>query len=401
MPPRPPLLFLSPSVGSAASPPEYMTSAPAAQFAAAPVRMGVYGRPAPAAVMGMWSSEPFKVVDSCQATSGGSTVMEADNKFDSRLEDVPQELAAMEPTRSTDQETSRPPDRVMRRLAQNREAARKSRLRKKAYIQQLESSRLKLAQLEQELQRARQQSAYGNGNMGDSALGYAASIDPGVSSFEIDYNHWVDEQDRHTAELRSALQGQQTSDLELSLLVETGLSNYEHLFRIKAVAANSDVFYVTSGVWKTPVERFFLWIGGFRPSEVLKILSPQLEPLTEPQRVHVDGLQNTSTQAEDALSQGMEKLQQNVAETLTAAADLFGTPEGYVLQMTTAVEKLRELANFVTQADHLRLTTLQEMRKILTTRQAARGLLALGDYFQRLRAVSHLWAARPREAAIG
>jgi transcription factor TGA len=33
------------------------------------------------------------------------------------------------------------------------------------------------------------------------------------------------------------------------------------------------------------------------------------------------------------------------------------------------------------------------MHKILTTQQAARGLLALGDYFQRLRALSRLWAA--------
>ncbi|KAL5177848.1 Transcription factor TGA6 [Glycine soja] len=46
--------------------------------------------------------------------------------------------------------------KTLRRLAQNCEAARKSRLRKKAYQQQLESSRLKLTQLEQELQRARQ-----------------------------------------------------------------------------------------------------------------------------------------------------------------------------------------------------------------------------------------------------
>jgi transcription factor TGA len=53
--------------------------------------------------------------------------------------------------------TSRHPDKIQRRLAQNREAARKSRLRKKAYVQQLETSRLKLIQLEQELDRARQQ----------------------------------------------------------------------------------------------------------------------------------------------------------------------------------------------------------------------------------------------------
>jgi hypothetical protein len=33
------------------------------------------------------------------------------------------------------------------------------------------------------------------------------------------------------------------------------------------------------------------------------------------------------------------------------------------------------------QADHLRQQTLQQMHRILTTRQAARGLLAMGDYF--------------------
>ncbi|AQK95579.1 Leukotriene A-4 hydrolase-like protein [Zea mays] len=91
-----------------------------------------------------------------------------------------------------------------------------------------------------------------------------------VTGFEIDYSHWVDEQKRHMAELTSTLQGQQTSELELRLLVETWLSNYERLFRIKATAANADVFYVMSGLWKTPAKRFFLWIGGFRPSDVLK-----------------------------------------------------------------------------------------------------------------------------------
>lgn len=37
------------------------------------------------------------------------------------------------------------------------------------------------------------------------------------------------------------------------------------------------------------------------------------------------------------------------------------------------------------------------MYRILPTRQAARGLLALGEYLQRLRALTSLWVARPRE----
>nr|TKS15103.1 PERIANTHIA family protein [Populus alba] len=65
---------------------------------------------------------------------------------------------------SMDQSKGRTSDqKTLRRLAQNREAARRGRLRKKvlvfgkAYVQQLENSRLRLTQLEQELQRARQQ----------------------------------------------------------------------------------------------------------------------------------------------------------------------------------------------------------------------------------------------------
>jgi transcription factor TGA len=226
-------------------------------------------------------------------------------------------------------------------------------------------------------------------------------MDPGVAAFEIEYGHWVDEQKRHTDELRGALQGPATSELEFRMLVETGLANYDHLFRIKSAAACSDVFCVMSGLWRSPAERFFLWIGGFRPSQVLSILSPQLEPLSDQQVVAVYGLQQSSAQAEDALSQGMEKLQQTLADALLmGAADPFAAPDAYNMGTTSAVEKLKGLVGFVQQADHLRLEALQNMHKILTTRQAARGLLALGDYFQRLRALSSLWAARPRESAI-
>lgn len=82
---------------------------------------------------------------------------------------------------------------------------------------------------------------------------------------------------------------------------------------------------------------------------LMQILSPQLEPLTEPQRMLVGGLQHTSAQAEDALSQGMDKLHQNLAETLTAEADPFGPPDAYMLQMATAVDRLKELVGFITQ----------------------------------------------------
>lgn len=86
----------------------------------------------------------------------------------------------------------------------------------------------------------------------------------------MEYGHWVEKQNLQINELRSALQAH-VSDIELRMLVESGMSHYSELFHIKAIAAKSDVFYLMSGMWKTAAERFFLWMGGFRPSELLKV----------------------------------------------------------------------------------------------------------------------------------
>ncbi|KAK2655889.1 hypothetical protein Ddye_008941 [Dipteronia dyeriana] len=304
-------------------------------------------------------------------------------------------LGAFDTSNKYEQEATKPTDKIQRRLAQNREAARKSRLRKKAYVQQLETSRLKLVQLEQELERARQQGLFLGGGVDGMHMGFSGTVDSGIAAFEMEYGHWVEEQTRQICELRAALNAHIT-DIELRILVEGGMTHYYELFRMKAAAAKADVFYVMSGMWKTSSERFFFWIGGFRPSEVLKVLVPQLHPLTEQQLMDVCNLRQSCQQAEDALSQGMDRLQQTLSETVTAGQLGEG---GFLSQLNIAMEKLEALVSFVNQADHLRQETLQQMSRILTVRQAARGLLALGEYFQRLRALSSLWATRPREPA--
>jgi transcription factor TGA len=97
----------------------------------------------------------------------------------------------------------------------------------------------------------------------------------------------------------------------------------------------------------------------------------------------------------------MEALQQSLAETLASGslgpAGSSGNVANYMGQMAMAMGKLGTLENFLRQADNLRLQTLQQMQRILTTRQSARALLAISDYFSRLRALSSLWLARPRE----
>ena len=78
-----------------------------------------------------------------------------------------------------------------------------------------------------------------------------------------------------------------------------------------------------------------------------QILEPQLEPLTEPQRLDYFNLRQSSQQAEDALSQGMDKLQQTLSKTLEADQILIG--ETFGSQMAAAIEKFEALESFVSQ----------------------------------------------------
>lgn len=285
--------------------------------------------------------------------------------------------------------------KTLRRLAQNREAARKSRLRKKAYVQQLESSRMKLTQLEQELQRARQQGIFISSS-GDQTQSMSGN---GALAFDVEYARWLEEHNRRVNELRGAVNSH-AGDAELRIIVDGVLAHYDEIFRIKGDAAKADVFHILSGMWKTPAERCFLWLGGFRSSEILKLLTSQLEPLTEQQLLSISNLQQSSQQAEDAMSQGMESLQQSLADTLAGSLGPSNSSENvanYMGQMAMAMGKLGTLENFIRQADNLRQQTLQQLHGILTTRQSARAVLAISDYFSRLRALSSLWLARPRE----
>lgn len=91
------------------------------------------------------------------------------------------------------------------------------------------------------------------------------------------------------------------------------------------------------------------------PGCALQLLASQLEPLTEQQVVGLCSLQQSSQQAEDALSQGMEALQQSLAETLVSGssgpAGGSGNVANYMGQMAMAMGKLGTLESFLCQVN--------------------------------------------------
>lgn len=92
----------------------------------------------------------------------------------------------------------------------------------------------------------------------------------GALAFDAEHSRWLEEKNKQMNELRSALNAH-AGDAELRIIVDGVMAHYEELFRIKGNAAKNDVFHLLSGMWKTPAERCFLWLGGFRSSELLKV----------------------------------------------------------------------------------------------------------------------------------
>lgn len=64
----------------------------------------------------------------------------------------------------------------------------------------------------------------------------------------------------------------QLCDNDLRVLVDAVMRHYDEIFRLKGIGTKVDVFNMLSGMWNTPAERLFMWLGGFRSSELLKVI---------------------------------------------------------------------------------------------------------------------------------
>ncbi|KAK1365501.1 DOG1 domain-containing protein [Heracleum sosnowskyi] len=89
----------------------------------------------------------------------------------------------------------------------------------------------------------------------------------GALAFDVEYALWLEEHTERANERRGVVYSH-ANDAELHIVVDGILTNYDDIHRIKAEAANADVFHILSGMRKTPAERCFLWLGGFRSSEL-------------------------------------------------------------------------------------------------------------------------------------
>lgn len=108
----------------------------------------------------------------------------------------------------------------------------------------------------------------------------------------------------------------------------------------------------------------------------IQIVRNHLEQLTDQQLIGIYNLQQSSQQAEDALSQGMEALQQSLSETLSSPSlgpTCSGNVAEYMGQMAIAMAKLATLESFLHQVRDAILVTRFSLELILVLKSIVQG----------------------------
>ncbi|MFQ6627230.1 hypothetical protein Gotur_005143 [Gossypium turneri] len=85
----------------------------------------------------------------------------------------------------------------------------------------------------------------------------------------MEYGRWLDEHQRLISDLRLAVNSHM-GDNELCIFVGGVMAHYDEVFRLKSIGAKADIFHMLSGMWKTLADKCFMWLGGFRSSELMK-----------------------------------------------------------------------------------------------------------------------------------
>ncbi|ESW16199.1 hypothetical protein PHAVU_007G136800 [Phaseolus vulgaris] len=202
-------------------------------------------------------------------------------------------------------------------------------------------------------------------------------VDAKEKIFRIDGNttfvtngRWLEKHNRLICEIRSALNDEVVDD-KLVFLIDIVMKHYFELSEKKTSAANFDVSInvASAATWCTTAERSLWWIGGFRPSQLLQVILPQLQHSCSQQQLSdIWNFVQSSEQVEYALARGMDKLHQILHTATTTEGD-----KG--LKLTCAPQHMR----FLKQANDVRQEFLRQLCGLLTNNQYAEFLLGVGE----------------------
>ncbi|KAJ1402171.1 hypothetical protein SESBI_28270 [Sesbania bispinosa] len=103
------------------------------------------------------------------------------------------------------------------------------------------------------------------------------------------------------------------TEQELQALVSKATSHIKEYYTVKWGAAHEDVLVFFSPTWVTPLENAYMWMTGWKPSLVFRLLKKG-PTMTEEQQKKVEELRKRIRMEEDKVERDMERQQVAMAD---------------------------------------------------------------------------------------
>ncbi|PWA79516.1 transcription factor TGA like domain-containing protein [Artemisia annua] len=213
------------------------------------------------------------------------------------------------------------------------------------------------------------------------------------------YQNWAAQQRLDLDELLQALTNYPTDTEYLQLITKKVITHFENYNAARAQLAKHDGPSFLAPAWGSTFENSFLWIGGCRPSLIIRIVHGNLGEISSPQLKSIDDLQAKTIKDEDKLTSRMATLQENVADEplgLLANNHRQGQSSDDAVVDKTMDSYAHDQYSVLIEADKLRLNVLKGMIDILTPLQATELLVAS----KKLHLSLHEWGKR-RDIRMG
>ncbi|KAK9074170.1 hypothetical protein SSX86_006767 [Deinandra increscens subsp. villosa] len=236
------------------------------------------------------------------------------------------------------------------------------------------------------------------------------------------YQNWVGQQRLDLDELLQALNTYPTDHDYLQLITKKTIDHFENYRTARAQLAKHDAPSYMAPSWGTTYENSILWIGGCRPSLIIRLVytlcGSQLDShlaeflegvkhgnlgeISSSQLKGIDELQAKTVKEEDKLTSCLASIQESIAdEPLMLLTKHYSEPGEQSQSRDEVVDRVMDthalaVYKIMVKADQLRMDTLKGMMGILTSLQAVELLVAS----KKLHLSLHEWS-RIRDTQMG
>lgn len=214
---------------------------------------------------------------------------------------------------------------------------------------------------------------------------------PVLPNFHNFHESWLSTQQSFLQQLldSAALQSNDKEDAQLRLIAQV-LAHYQQYYDELSKAAAEDIFQVLSAPWLTSFERTFLWISGFKPSLLIRLLFAAVNDLTPAQSARLNEVRAEVKWNERELTDAMASLQETIAAPpmleLARRVGAGRLVDGEICEMESAIEELKMgMLRVADRADLLRGSTGMTVVEILNSDQMVRVLAAVVGFQLRIR----------------